>query len=195
MQVCKPSIRSHTFQNILFGEDPMETEKEQETTTTTSTRDETQKITKPKIAMLSVAAAVLIFLMAFSCYGCSYQVPAPLEPEEAKMSMDKLYNTQWELDTEEGTPSLSEMHDLVIDSIEFGLKTSDSEFIAADIFFTGKPMLSTLLGYREGYGFYFKNGTMEFPIKVAYSQSKDEQTETLTLIGNESNTHCYYLKK
>ena len=173
----------------------MEKETKQEPTAETATKSETVKLTKPKIAMLSLAAGVLVFLMAFSCYGCSYQPMTPPEPEEAKENMDKLYNTKWELDTAEGSSFLSEMHDLVIMKIEFGSKSTDSEFIATEMFPSGRPSISALLGYREDYGFYLKNGTMEFAIKVSYSQSKDEKTETLTLIGNESNTHCYYLKK
>ena len=32
------------------------------------------------------------------------------------------------------------------------------------------------------------------PITISYSQSRDGQSEMVTLVGEESNTHCYYLK-
>ena len=150
---------------------------------------------KGQVAMLSVSATVLIFIMAFSCYGCSYQPITPPTPEEARTTFDNLYNSTWVLDTTVGTPTLIEFSDMAIMQLDIEQKRAESEGANTTIHISGTSPVQADLTYQEGYGFVLSAGDVTFPVKLSYSVSKDGKSETLTMIGNESNTHCYYLKK
>ena len=147
------------------------------------------------IAMLSVSATVLVFILAFSCYGCSYQPVTPPSPEEAKVTLETLYNTTWILDDTMGVPTLSELGNQAVERFVIDEKRVDSEETNTTMFLKNSPPLRIELLYKEGYGFTIKSGSKTFAVKILYSASKDGKSETLTMIGNESKTHCYYLKK
>lgn len=150
---------------------------------------------KAHVAMLSVSATVLVFILAFSCYGCSYQPISPPTPEEAKATFGSLYNSTWVLDTAMGVPTLTEVYGLSVAQFVIEKKHAENESASAEMCFSGRPSMLVELKYEEGYGFTIESGSQKFAVKLLYSASKDGKSETLTMIGNESNTHCYYLKK
>ena len=150
---------------------------------------------KGQVAMLSISATVLVFILAFSCYGCSYQPVTPPSPEEAKVTLDTLYNTTWVLDDTMGVPTLSELGNQAVERFVIDEKRVDSEETNTTMYLKDSPPLRIELLYKEGYGFTIKSGSKTFAVKILYSASKDGKSETLTMIGNESKTHCYYLKK
>jgi len=153
------------------------------------------KLGRAHVAMLSVSATVLVFILAFSCYGCSYQPITPPTAEEAEVTFESLYDSTWELDTAMGVTALEEMGGRPVEKFVIEGKNADNESASTDMFCQGCPPMSVELMYREGFGFVLMSGTQEFKVKLLYSASKDGKSETLTMIGNESNTHCYYLKK
>ncbi len=163
----------------------------------TDTEKKKTKLTlgKGHVAMLSVSATVLVFILAFSCYGCSYQPIIPPTPEEAKVTLDSLYNSIWALDTTAGVPTLPEMQNMVVERFEIRQKQGEAEGANATMYIQGRPSVQVKLIYQEGEGFVLQAGSTTFKVKLLYSASKDGKNETLTMIGNESNTHCYYLKK
>ncbi len=171
---------------------------EENTTTTEKKEKPTEiklKLGKAHVAMLSVTATVLVFILAFSCYGCSYQPIIPPTPEEAEITFDGLYNSTWELDTAMGVTALEEMHDIPVQRFVIDKKHVDNESASMTLYFEEMPPLGVELAYKEDFGFTIDSGSMEFDVKLLYSTSKDGKSETLTMIGNESNIHCYYLKK
>ena len=177
---------------------------QEEKTTATDKKEGTKEKTKTKkklklgkahVAMLSVSTTVLVFILAFSCYGCSYQPITPPTPEEAEVTFENLYNSTWELDTAMGVTALEEMYNLPVERFVIEGKHADNESASTTMFLKGCPETYVELSYREGYGFTLASGDQEFAVKLLYSASKDGKSETLTMIGNESNTHCYYLKK
>lgn len=153
------------------------------------------KLTKPHVAMISACATTLVFFLAFSCYGCSYQPVSPPTQEEAKASFEKMYNSTWILDTAEGVPTLPEIGGQTIEKIVIEQKRQDSTSVSASLYIPRNAPILVQLTYQEGYGFLMKTGSTLLPCKILYSVSKDGKSETLTLLGNDSNTHCYYLKK
>ena len=150
---------------------------------------------KAHVAMLSVSATVLVFILAFSCYGCSYQPITPPTPEEAEVTFKGLYGSTWELDTAMGVTALEEMHNIPVQKFIIDTKHAENESASTTMFLKGMPSMLVELAYKEGYGFTIDSGAQEFAVKLLYSTSKDGKSETLTMIGNESNIHCYYLKK
>lgn len=154
------------------------------------------KLGKAQVAMLSIASAVLVFLLAFSCYGCSYQPPLPPSLEEAEQTFSGLYNATWELDTAMGTPVLPEIFNMAVEKIVISKRNPYAESSSAFISVPMRPDIGVDIVYKDGYGFLLQSGDeIVFNVKLLYSKSKDEKTEIVTLIGNESNTRCYYLKK
>ena len=153
------------------------------------------KLGKAPVAMLSVSATVLVFILAFSCYGCSYQPNTPPTAEEAQETFKGLYSSTWELDTTMGVTTLAEMSDVPILKFVIDGKHAVNESANAAMFFKDMPSMPIEITYRPGFGFFINSGDMEFDVKLLYSTSKDGKSETLTMIGNESNIHCYYLKK
>jgi len=153
------------------------------------------KLGKAHVAMLSVSATVLIFILAFSCYGCRYQPNTPPTPEASPVTFESLYNSTWELDTAMGVPALQELGSLPVEKFVIEGKNPDAESANTAMFFQGCPPMFVELTYKEACGFIIKSGSQEFAVKILYSASKDGKSETLTMIGNESNIHCYYLKK
>ena len=152
-------------------------------------------LSKAHVAMLSVSSTVLVFILAFSCYGCSYQPITPPTLEEAGVATDRLYSSTWDLDSAMGVIALEEMQDTPVLKFVIEGKDADHESAVVAMYLQGYPPTYIELVYREGYGFVIKSGNTEFPVKILYSASKDGKSETLTMIGNESNTHCYYLRK
>ncbi|MDY0290353.1 MAG: hypothetical protein RBR15_16115 [Sphaerochaeta sp.] len=151
---------------------------------------------KGQVAMLSISATVMVFILAFSCYGCSYQPITPPTLEEAKGSFESLYNSTWVLDKAAGVPpTLTEMHNQPVEKFVIDHKQQDKERASTTMHIPGIPPVQAELSYRDEYGFVLTSGAMTFDVKLLYSSSKDGKSETLTMIGNESNTHCYYLKK
>ncbi len=161
----------------------------------TETHKKKLKLGKVHVAMLSVSATVLIFILAFSCYGCSYQPITPPTPEEAGLTFKGLYNSTWELDTAMGVTSLEELNDIPVQRFVIDKKHAENESASTTMYFKEMPPMLIELAYKEGYGFSIESGGQEFAVKLLYSASKDGKSETFTMIGNESNTHCYYLKK
>ncbi|AEV29350.1 hypothetical protein SpiGrapes_1540 [Sphaerochaeta pleomorpha str. Grapes] len=158
-------------------------------------KKETSKITKPKAAMLIMAAAAMVCIMAFSCYGCSYQPINPPDAQEAQDSFKKLYATSWQLDTAGITTNLEEFNDMELSAIAFGNSKNEDGFVSTILEFADIPPLTAQLGFKEDYGFYLRTNGEDIPVKVTYAQSKDGKTETVTLMGEQSNIYCYYLKK
>ncbi len=151
---------------------------------------------KGQVAMLSISATVMVFILAFSCYGCSYQPITPPTLEEAKTTFEILYNSTWVLDKASGVPpTLKEMHNQPVEQLVINSKQQDKEGANTTMHIPGIPPVLAELSYQEGYGFVLTSGGTTFDVKILYSSSKDGKSETLTMIGNESNTHCYYLKK
>lgn len=156
---------------------------------------EMRKIRKPELAMLISFALVMLFLLAFGCYGCSYQSITPPDAEEAVDIFSKIANSTWTLDTAQGVPTLVELQDMVLNDIQFSSVNHQDNHIPGLLSFDGSMQLPITLHHNENEGMYLRSGDIEFDIKVVYSQSKDLKTETLALVGRQSNIHCYYLKK
>lgn len=68
-------------------------------------KNQKEKLSKPKIAILVTFALVLLFIFTFGCYGCSYQ-PVFEEPtvEEAIDVVSRLAGNRWVIDDTEGIP-------------------------------------------------------------------------------------------
>lgn len=154
-----------------------------------------EKLSKPKIAILAGFALVLLFIFTFGCYGCSYQ-PIKEEPtlEEAIDVVSRLAGNQWELDDTEGIPTLPEFYDISLERIAFGPKDPLAAELEIEFTITDTPPMFGRLVFRQDEGFDFYCGSMQLPIKVVYSQSRDGKSEMIALVGEQSNTHCYYLK-
>jgi hypothetical protein len=175
-----------------------------ESTTVTDKKEGTEEKAKVKkrltlgrahVAMLSVSATVLVFILAFSCYGCSYQPITPPTPEEAEVTFKGLYSSTWELDTTMGVTSLEELNNIAVLKFVIATKHAENESASTTMYLKDMPPVLVELVYTEGYGFSIESGGQKFAVKLLYSASKDGKSETLTMIGNESNIHCYYLKK
>ncbi len=158
---------------------------------------EETKAERTKVIVLSGFALVVLFIFAFGCYGCSYQPITPPDPEEAVDVTVRLIGSSWVLDDAQGTQEgLDELHNMVLDSIVFSDRQSNpDEELSLSLQFADVPPLSGALIYQEEEGFLLSIENSPYPVNVVYSQSKDGKTETLTLKGQESNIHCYYLKK
>ncbi|NCC64101.1 MAG: hypothetical protein EOM15_05555 [Spirochaetia bacterium] len=153
-----------------------------------------QEISKPKIVLLSGFALTILFLFAFGCYGCSYQPISPPNTEQAIDVVTRLRNSSWVLDETDGTPALEELYDLALITIAFSAQSQDDQCLAMELGFARMPAMYGQLVYEEESGFTFSLGQDIMPITVVYSLSRDGKSETLTLVGQESNKHCYYLK-
>lgn len=160
-------------------------------------KQEETKAERTKVIVLSGFALVVLFIFAFGCYGCSYQPITPPDPEEAVDVTVRLIGSSWVLDDAQGTQEgLEELHNMVLDSIVFSdRQTNPDEELSLSLQFADVPPLSGALIYQEEEGFLLSIENSPYPVNVVYSQSKDGKTETLTLKGQESNIHCYYLKK
>ncbi|WP_321300378.1 hypothetical protein [uncultured Sphaerochaeta sp.] len=160
-------------------------------------KQEETKAERTKVIVLSGFALVVLFIFAFGCYGCSYQPITPPDPEEAVDVTVRLIGSSWVLDDAQGTQEgLDELHNMVLDSIVFSdRQTNPDEELSLSLQFADVPPLSGALIYQEEEGFLLSIENSPYPVNVVYSQSKDGKTETLTLKGQESNIHCYYLKK
>lgn len=153
-----------------------------------------QKLSKPKIVLLSTFALIVLFFFAFGCYGCSYQPISPPDKEEAIDVVARLRNSSWVLDETEGIPTLDELYNLQLMTLTFSAQSQENQQLTMQLEFAGRPVMYGELFYEEALGFSFRLGQDDMPITVVYSQSRDGKTETLTLVGQESNKHCYYLK-
>jgi hypothetical protein len=154
-----------------------------------------KQITKAQMAILAMAASAMVIIMAFSCYGCSYQPITPPNEQEAQDSFSKLYSTVWELDTAGVIENLPELNNIALTTLEFGNTKDEKGYVSAMLGFENFPAMTSQLGFREDYGFFLRTNGKDLSVKVTYSQSKDGKTETVTLMGETSNIYCYYLKK
>ncbi|NCC66386.1 MAG: hypothetical protein EOM15_17250 [Spirochaetia bacterium] len=153
-----------------------------------------QIISKPKVVLLSGFALTVLFLFAFGCYGCSYQPITLPDTEQAIDTMARLRNSSWILDETEGTATLEELYDLALLTISFSPQSQEQQGLSMELGFAHMPAMYGHLFYEEDEGFTFSLGQDVLPITVVYSLSRDGKSETLTLVGQESNKHCYYLK-
>ncbi|MBG0767722.1 MAG: hypothetical protein PWP25_1908 [Sphaerochaeta sp.] len=160
-------------------------------------KQEETKADRTRTIVLSGFALVVLFIFAFGCYGCSYQPITPPDPEEAIDVTSRLVGSSWTLDDAQGPQEgLEELHNMVLSSIEFSERqTTPDQELSLSLQFADVPPLSGSLIYQEEEGFSLSIEDTPYPVIVVYSQSKDGKTETLTLKGQESNIHCYYLKK
>ncbi len=153
-----------------------------------------QKIKKPQIVLLSVFAMVVLFLLAFGCYGCSYQSPEVPDEMQAVDVLSSLAHTSWELDTAMGETSLEELGGMVLQSLSFAARDEEASSLAVDLLFSQSSPLPAQVVYEEEQGFSLVMENQPLGVEIVYSQSRDGQTETITLVGETSNVHCYYLK-
>ena len=155
-----------------------------------------EKLSKPKIAILATFALVLLFIFTFGCYGCSYQ-PVFEEPtiEEAIDVVSRLAGNRWEIDDTEGIPALPELFGLCLKEISFGSAVVQASELEMTLTTTNRVVLYGRLVFDEEGGFSLHYDGQALPITINYSQSRDGNSEMVTLVGQESNTHCYYLKR
>ena len=158
-------------------------------------KKQNEKLSKPKIAILATFALVLLFIFTFGCYGCSYQ-PVFKEPtiDEAIDVVSRLAGNRWEIDDTEGIPVLPELFGLSLKEISFGNAVVQASELEMTLTATNRAVLFGRLVFDEdgGFAMYYEGDAL--PITISYSQSRDGQSEMVTLVGEESNTHCYYLK-
>lgn len=157
-------------------------------------KKQTEKLSKPKIAILVCFALVLLFIFTFGCYGCSYQ-PIAENPtvEEAIDVVSRLAGNRWELDDTEGATALPEFYGVSLQEISFGAVNAQASELEMELHASDMPVMYGRLVFQED-GFDFSYDGNVLPIKVVYSQSRDGQSEIVTLVGEQSNIHCYYLK-
>lgn len=153
-----------------------------------------QRLSKSKKVLLGGFALIVLFLFAFGCYGCSYQPISPPDTEEAVDVVSRLRNSSWALDETDGTPTLDELYNLELRTITFAAQADENQELTMQLEFSNRPAMYGQLFYEEEDGFSFRLGQDVMPITLVYSQSRDGRTETITLVGQESNKHCYYLK-
>jgi hypothetical protein len=155
-----------------------------------------EKLSKPKIAILVTFALVLLFIFTFGCYGCSYQ-PVLEEPtaEEAIDMVSRLAGNRWEIDDTEGIPPFAELFGLCLKEISFGSALAQASELETTLTATNRAVLYGRLVFDEEGGFSLYYDGQALPITISYSQSRDGNSEMVTLVGQESNTHCYYLKR
>ncbi len=139
---------------------------------------------------------MLLFIFTFGCYGCSYQ-PVFEEPtiEEAIDVVSRLAGNRWEIDDTEGIPALPELFGLCLKEISFGSAVVQASELEMTLTATNRAVLFGRLVFNEdgGFAMYYEGDVL--PITISYSQSRDGNSEMVTLVGQESNTHCYYLKR
>lgn len=158
-------------------------------------KKQNEKLSKPKIAILVCFALVLLFIFTFGCYGCSYQ-PIAEEPtvEEAIDVVSRLAGNRWQLDDTEGDTALPEFYGISLQEISFGTVKAQASELEMELLATDMPVMYGRLVFQEDDGFDFTYDGNVLPIEVVYSQSRDGKSEIVTLVGEESNIHCYYLK-
>ncbi|NLE16228.1 MAG: hypothetical protein GX626_10210 [Spirochaetales bacterium] len=159
-------------------------------------KNQKEKLSKPKIAILVTFALVLLFIFTFGCYGCSYQ-PVFEEPtvEEAIDVVSRLAGNRWVIDDTEGIPPFAELFGLCLKELSFGSAAVQASELEATLTATNKAVLYGRLVFDEEGGFSLHYDGQALPITINYSQSRDGNSEMVTLVGQESNTHCYYLKR
>ena len=159
-------------------------------------KNQKEKLSKPKIAILVTFALVLLFIFTFGCYGCSYQ-PVLEEPtaEEAIDVVSRLAGNRWEIDDTEGIPPFAELFGFCLKEISFGSAVVQASELEMTLTTTNRVVLYGRLVFDEEGGFSLYYDGQALPITISYSQSRDGNSEMVTLVGLESNTHCYYLKR
>ncbi len=152
-----------------------------------------QKIGKGQMIILSTFFVVVIALSVFGCYGCSYQPVKPPTPNEALSITERIKGTTWKLDEAGGPTTIKELP-AKLKSIEILTSGVEGQTINVLLAFDKNAKKQGQLIYLEGTGFTIQEGGLRFDVTIVFSNSRDGNSETLTLKGNDSNTYLYYLK-
>ena len=158
-----------------------------------SKQEETKKVGKAQVIILSTFAVIVVALSVFGCYGCSYHPATPPTREEALSIVERIRETVWELDEAGEVKTIGELGGK-LKTIE--ILSSGVEGVSLDVlleFENSKPKEGKLL-FLEDSGFSLSESGIPLNVTIVFSNSKDGNSETLTLKGNESNSYLYYLK-
>jgi len=158
-----------------------------------SKQEETKKVGKAQVIILSTFAVIIVALSVFGCYGCSYHPVSPPTPEEALSIVERIRETVWELDEAGEVKTIGELGGK-LKTIE--ILSSGVEGVSLDVlleFENSMPKEGKLL-FLEDSGFSLSESGIPLNVTIVFSNSKDGNSETLTLKGNESNSYLYYLK-
>ena len=158
-----------------------------------SKQEETKKVGKAQVIILSTFAVIVVALSVFGCYGCSYHPVSPPTPEEALSIVERIRETVWELDEAGEVKTIGELGGK-LKTIE--ILSSGVEGVSLDVlleFENAMPKEGKLL-FLEDSGFSLSESGIPLNVTIVFSNSKDGNSETLTLKGNESNSYLYYLK-
>ncbi|NLL24713.1 MAG: hypothetical protein GX261_04500 [Spirochaetales bacterium] len=158
-----------------------------------SKQEETKKVGKAQVIILSTFAVIVVALSVFGCYGCSYHPVSPPTPEEALSIVERIRETVWELDEAGEVKTIGELGGK-LKTIE--ILSSGVEGVSLDVlleFENSMPKEGKLL-FLEDSGFSLSESGIPLNVTIVFSNSKDGNSETLTLKGNESNSYLYYLK-
>lgn len=158
-----------------------------------SKQEETKKVGKAQVIILSTFAVIVVALSVFGCYGCSYHPVSPPTPEEALSIVERIRETVWELDEAGEVKTIGELGGK-LKTIE--ILSSGVEGVSLDVlleFENSMPKEGKLL-FLEDSGFSLSESGLPLDVTIVFSNSKDGTNETMTLKGNESNSYLYYLK-
>ena len=158
-----------------------------------SKKETKQKIGKGQMVILSTFFVVVIALSVFGCYGCSYQPVKPPTPDEARSITERIKGTTWKLDEAGGPTTIKELPSK-LKSIEILTNGVEGSTIDILLSFDKSTKKQGELVYLEGTGFTIEESGLRFDVTIVFSNSRDGNSETLTLKGNDSNTYLYYLK-
>ena len=158
-----------------------------------SKQEETKKVGKAQVIILSTFAVIIVALSVFGCYGCSYHPVSPPTSEEALSIVERIRETVWELDEAGEVKTIGELGGK-LKTIE--ILSSGVEGVSLDVlleFENSMPKEGKLL-FLEDSGFSLSESGIPLNVTIVFSNSKDGTNETITLKGNESNSYLYYLK-
>ena len=157
-------------------------------------QEEMKKVGKAQVIILSTFAVVVTALMVFGCYGCSYHPINSPTQEEAVSIVQRIKDTTWELDEAGEVTTIEELGGKLkrIEILSTGV-----EGVSIDVklcYENSMPREGELL-FLEDSGFTLSESGFPLNVTIVFSNSKDGNSETLTLKGNDSNVHLYYLKR
>ncbi len=158
-----------------------------------SKQEETKKVGKAQVIILSTFAVIVVALSVFGCYGCSYHPVSPPTPEEALSIVERIRETVWELDEAGEVKTIGELGGK-LKTIE--ILSSGVEGVSLDVlleFENSMPKEGKLL-FLEDSGFSLSESGIPLNVTIVFSNSKDGNSETLTLKGNGVEFYLYYLK-
>ncbi len=156
-------------------------------------QEETKKMGKTQVIILSTFALVVTALSVFGCYGCSYHPVTPPTREEALSIVERIKGTVWELDEAGEVKTIGELGGK-LKTIE--ILSTGVEGVSLDVVleFEGSMPKEGKLLFFEDSGFSLSESGLLLDVTIVFSNSKDGTNETMTLKGNESNSYLYYLK-